>query len=58
MRGFLDYVMIELDGRKPSVTVYHFDGPSVNILRKRGATTTEKVCLYVNQFTKIMQEKE
>ena len=50
--------MIELDGRKPSVTVYHFDGPSVNILRKRGATTTEKVCLYVNQFTKIMQEKE
>lgn len=51
MWEFLDYAMIESDGRKPSVTVYHFDGPSVNILRKRGAATTEKI-LYVNQFNK------
>lgn len=52
MRGFLDYAMIELDGRKPSVTVYHFDGPSVNILRKSGAATTEKI-LYVSQFNEV-----
>ena len=52
MRGFLDYAMIESDGRKPSVTVYHFDGPSVNILRKSGAATTEKI-LYVSQFNEV-----
>lgn len=45
MRGFLDYAMIEIDGRKPSVTVYHFDGPSVNGLES-------EVCNYRKEFVR------